>query len=239
MPLAKEYLKAGWVEDALRKLGVYADNMTAAGADPRARLRRAEPTLNEFPRLVRLLLEMPAAKRYDALRGWAMPTPTRKSIRYFVGAMPKQLPPSAIVKLPPFPAGQVVSTMLLMADAARDAGKLGDLTAEADKLAADNVENADILSLLVNLSAGRGKQIEPAAQAFAQAIFKRLTDKPEQPLSSRYYYNGNEDNQPAQFHPSEFIFAQLCLADSALRAARPGTVGIASDRAFRRAVPII
>jgi hypothetical protein len=226
LPLAKEYLKAGWVEDALRELGVHADNITAAGADPRSRLRRAEPTLDEFPRLVRLLLEMPAAKRYEALKSWAMPTAARKSVRYFVGTMPKQLPPPAFAKLPPFPADEIVTTMVLMADAAKEAGKLDELTAEADKLATEKIENADVLSLLVNLCAGRGKQIEPAAKAFAEAIFKRLTEKPEQPVTSRYYYNGNEDNQPTQFHPSELIFAKLCLADAALAPLGKGMLGL-------------
>ena len=79
--------------------------------------------------------------RYAALKTWSLPTAGRKSVRYFVGVMPSHLPPPAFVKLPPFPVDEVVSTMLLMAEAAREAGKLGELTAEAEKLAADKIEN--------------------------------------------------------------------------------------------------
>ena len=86
LPLARHYLKVGWTADALRELGFHADNITAAGADPRMRTRRGEPTVDEFPRLGRLLLEMPAAERYSALKTWSLPTAGRKSIRYFVGS---------------------------------------------------------------------------------------------------------------------------------------------------------
>src|SRR5262249_57349757 len=52
---------------------------------------------------------------------------------------------------------------------------------------------------------------------FAEAAHKRLTDKPDQPASMRYYYDFDYENrQPAPFHPSEFLFAALCLADPAL-----------------------
>src|SRR5262249_26251603 len=89
LTLAKHYLKAGWTADALREIGLYADSSTAAGADPRMRIRRAEPTVDEFPRLVRLLLEMPAAERYESLKTWTLPTASRKSVRYLVGITPK------------------------------------------------------------------------------------------------------------------------------------------------------
>ena len=214
VPLAKEYLKIRWVDDALRELGVYTDSLTAADADPRGRQRRTEPTFDEFPRLVRLLLEMPADKRYAALKTWSLPTADRKSVRYFVGVMPDSLPPPAFVKLPPLPTEEVVSTMQLLTEAARESGKLDELTAETEKLAGDKVENADLLRVLALLAQKKGKQVEPEVKTFAENIHKRLVEKPEARLGSRYYQG--EQPQQITFRPSELLFASLCLGDPAL-----------------------
>src|SRR5439155_27158519 len=112
----------------------------------------------------------------------------RKSVRYFVGFMPKQVPPPAFVKLPPLPVDQIVSTMLLLADAAKECGKTDELAAEADKLATDKVENADLLKVLVDLASRRVEPGgSPAVKAFADAARKRLTDKPEPLLGSPNY----------------------------------------------------
>jgi tetratricopeptide (TPR) repeat protein len=215
LPQAKEYLKAGWVEDALSELGVHVDNLTTAGADPRGRAHRAEPTIDLFPWLVRLLLEMPADKRYQALKTWSLPTAQRKSVRYFVDVMPDRLPPPSFVKLPPLPMDEVVSTMVLLAEAARQSGKLDELTAEAEKLAAEKVENADLLRLLVALVEKKGKQIEPLVKDFAFAMQKRIFEKPEARMASRYY-RGMEQNQGPAFRPSELLCVSLCLGDPAL-----------------------
>ena len=47
--------------------------------------------------------------------------------------------------------------MLLLADAAKEAGKLDELTAEADKLVADKIENAEMFQVLVYLAQGQGR----------------------------------------------------------------------------------
>ncbi len=230
MPLALQYLKAGWADDALRELGLHADGITAAGADPRLRSRRSEPTLNEFPQLIRLLLDMPAAKRYEALKAWSLPTEGRKSIRYYVGVMPAHLPPPQFVKLPPMPKGQLVSTMLLLADAAKEAGKADELAAVAEKMAADKIENADMFLVLVKLSLGKGKEIEAAVKAFSEAARKRMTDKQEEGISSRYYYD-DSNRMPNPLHPSELLFATMCLADPALLTHGEGLLKLLLDRA--------
>jgi tetratricopeptide (TPR) repeat protein len=216
LPLARQYLKAGWTEDALHELGLHADDQSAASADPRARGRRPEPTLDQFALLVRRLLEMPTAQRYEALRTWSMPTAGRKSIRYYVGLMPANVPPTELVKLPPAPADQVVNTLFLLADAAREAGKLDALKAEADKLATDKVDGADLLRVLVYLARGKGKEAEPIVREYADAARKRMMDQPQQPQGGRFYYYDYQANQPAPVYPSEFLVATLCLADPAL-----------------------
>jgi hypothetical protein len=215
--LAAAYLKAGWAADALRELGLQADRASAAGADPAARANRAEPTLGEFPRLVRLLLGMPAAERYEALKAWTLPTAGRKSVRYYVGTTPKHVPPPALAKLPPVPANTVVSTVVLLADAAKEAGKLPELTAEADRVAAEKVDGGDTLRVLVYLSQGRGKDVRPAVTAYADAARTRMADRPAPQPRTRYAGDAPVERY-ARLHPSEYLFATFCLADPTLTA---------------------
>ncbi len=212
--LAQQYVKAGWIEDALRELGFHADHSDAAPKGYRyGEVQRPEPAMSsnyQFARLVLLLLELPAAKRYEALKAWSLPTSGRKSIRYYVGLTPRDLPPEAFGKRPPYPLNQPVSTMLLLIDAAKEAGKIDELTAEAKKLASEKVENANLFAVLAYLAQGKGKENEADVKAYADAAHKRLTEKPELPLGTRYY---GEYRPPVPFFPSELIFATLCLAD--------------------------
>jgi tetratricopeptide (TPR) repeat protein len=232
---AEMYLRAGYADDALKQLGVYTDAATVAAAAAPAgrRNRREEPTVVGFERLVRLLLEMPADKRYEALKGWTLPAEGRKSIRYFVGTTPAELPPPAFVKLPPVPADRILSTMVLLAEAAKECGKGDELLAAADKAVADKVENAVVFAVLVKLALGKGKDAEPAVKAYAEATRKRLTvtrDPDEQQVRSRYYYDG-EDQGPIQARPSEWLVASLCLADPALEGYGADLLKPIADRA--------
>ena len=65
-------------------------------------------------------------------------------------------------------------------------------------------------------------------KAFAEAARKRMTAKPEQPLGPRYYDDDYESRQPAPVHPSELLFATLCLADPALVAHGEGAARAAA-----------
>ncbi|MBX9584321.1 MAG: DUF1583 domain-containing protein, partial [Gemmataceae bacterium] len=208
---AEYYLRAGFPEEALAQYAVYADMNTADRADPSRRGRRPEPAVERFDLFVRLLLGLPADKRYAALAGWSLPSEGRKSVRYFVGGTPRDVPPPAFGPAAKVPPAEPVSTMLMLADAAKECGKLDELTATADKLAADKVENADLLRVLVYLRAGRGAAVEPQVKAFADAARQRMTAKDEERVGSRYY--DNEGQQPAPVHPSEFLFAKLCRDD--------------------------
>jgi tetratricopeptide (TPR) repeat protein len=222
MTLAQEYLKLGWTEDALREFGFHADNPNEQRnpdeEEMTAGLPRPEPALQipaQFQRLTALLLRMPAAKRYEVLKAWSLPTTGRKSIRYYVGATPREIPPEIFSKRLPFPEHRTSSTMLLLVEAAKECGKIDELTAEAERLAKDKVENAELFRVLVYLVQGKGKTIEPAVKAFAEAAHKRLTEKREQPLGFNRYYGG-PDRQQAPLHPSEFLFAVLCLGEPGL-----------------------
>jgi tetratricopeptide (TPR) repeat protein len=228
--VANWYLRSDAVEEALKNFAQHADMMSSAGADPGRRARRQEPTLGNFITLVKLLLEMPADKRYAALKTWTYPAAGRKAIRYYVGAMPKQLPPAAFLKLPGVQANELVSTMLLFADAAKECGKIDELLAEADKLAKDKVENADLFRVLAYLRVGKGKQIEADVKGYKDAAIKRMNDKREaDPLRSRYDY---DDRQAVPFHASEFLFAQLCLTDPAFTSVAGDLYKPMHDRAY-------
>ncbi|QEL19722.1 DUF1583 domain-containing protein [Limnoglobus roseus] len=227
--VATWYLKADAVEEALKNYAQHADLTSSAGADPSRRARRAEPALSNFITLVKLLLEMPAEKRYVTLKAWTMPTTGRKSVRYYIGTIPKEIPPAQFLKLPPLTANELLSTMVMLIDAAKECGKLDELLAEADKLAAEKVENADLFRVLAYLRAGKGKQAEAAVKAYGDAAVKRMTTTAaESTVRSRYDYEGR---QPVPFHASELVFAQLCAADPAFQAVADKLYKPMQDRA--------
>ncbi|HEV8062836.1 MAG TPA: hypothetical protein VGP68_23355, partial [Gemmataceae bacterium] len=219
LALAQEYLKARWVEDALRELAFHADELSSTN-NPRLRRQggTVEPSLQPakfFALLVQELLELPAAKRYELLNTWTLPTEGRKNIRYYVDSLLKQAPPAVIEKRVPIPFGQVTSTMLLLAAAAKEAGKATELVGIAERMVAQKVENAELFQVLIYLELRTPKDAEPAVHAFADGVFARLTEKKEQPLRSRYYYG--EQELPLQTRPSEYLFARLCSEQTALQ----------------------
>jgi tetratricopeptide (TPR) repeat protein len=231
LSLAHEYLKAGWTADALKELGLNADSISAANADPRARGRQPEPTLDQFALLIRRLFELPAAQRYDALKTWSLPTAGRKSLRYYVGITPAHVPPPELAKLPAFSADAVVSTLALLVETAKEVGKLEELKAEADKLAKDKIENADLLQVFVYLARGKVKEAEPLVKVYAEAAHKRMTDVPPPPPQFRYYWGGNDAMyQQAPVYPNEFLLATLCLAEPELA---PHGVSLLGPMLFR------
>ena len=172
--------------------------------------QRVEPSLaipGQFERLTALLLRLPAAKRYELLKIWSLPTSGRKSIRYYTGSAPQLSPPELFVKPLPFPETRSMSTLLMLAEAAKEVGKLPELTAAAESLAKDKVENAELLKVLVYLASGKGKEIEPTIKAFAQTAHDRLTKKQEMPLGSHVLRSQLQSTQG--FYPSEFMFVTL------------------------------
>lgn len=215
LSLAQQYLKAGWVEDALRELGLHVDESTADNADPQKRPWRTEPTLaatGSFVRLTLLLLQMPAARRYEVLKQWSLPTAGRKSIRYYVEFTPRHVPPT----VQGFPVDRVINTLQLLADAAKECGKLDELTTEAERLAKENIENAELLQVLTSLTRGKGSVNEAVVKTFADAARKRMDEKRDRPRMGRRYYGEDETQQPVPVRPTEFLVATLALNEPRL-----------------------
>src|SRR5215216_4632461 len=59
-----------------------------------------------------------------------------------------------------------------------------------------------------------------------------MTERPEQGLTSRYYDGDYENRGENTLHPSEFIFATMCLADPAIAAHGEGLLKHLLDRAM-------
>ncbi len=210
------YLKAGFMEEALGEYA-YALDFRSASADLQQRAVKADPVGDSVPLVVKGLLEMPAPKRYELLKTWTLPSTSRKSIRYFVGPIPQSLPLPEFAKLPPWPKGPTVGTVNLLIDAARDAGKLEELTAAADQAIKDKIESAEMFRLLVYLSQGKGKTIEADVKAHLEALHKRLTEKPKESASAMRRVRGEQGTVP--FAQSEIWIAELALKEPALAAA--------------------
>lgn len=213
--LAQQYLKAGWLDDALRELGAHFDETTTENADPQKRPWRAEPTLSAsgaFVRLTLLLLQLPAAKRYEVLKQWSLPTASRKSLRYYIGFTPRQVPPTVQA----FPADRAINTLDLLTEAARECGKLDELAADTERLAKENIENADLLQVLIAISRGSGANTEQVVKSWIETARKRMDEKREQVQRGRRYYSNDETLQPVPVRPSEFLVATLALNDPKL-----------------------
>ena len=140
--------------------------------EPGVLMQGGEPGLDQpihNGRLLGRLLDLPAGERYERLVKWSLPGDETKSIRYYVGTTPKKQASAVFVDRARIPLNEVVSTITVLADAAKEAGKLDELKATADRLADQKLENADLLRILVYLSQGKGKEIEPLLKSYNEA----------------------------------------------------------------------
>jgi hypothetical protein len=203
--LAQEYARAGWAADCLAELGKYFDTIPA-----NPRFPAGDPTSPVLVPLARLLLDLPAEKRYETLKNWTLPTKARRSVRFATAEMPQFAPPAAFGRIPR-PDGSTVSTAGLLIDAARQSGKLEELSAEIDALAKEKVENADALRLLVALARGQSATIEGELKQHLAEIEKRATEQPAQPIGPRYY--PDFEQTASQVRSFDLLLARACLAD--------------------------
>jgi hypothetical protein len=178
----------------------------AGATEPKIRPLGGEPWMDQpihCGYLLSKLLDQPAPERYEMLKNWSLPNEDRKSIRYYVGSTPRKQAPAPFVQRARIPLYEVVNTMTVLADAAKEAGKLLELMALADRLAGQKVENADLLQVLVYVSQDKGMQIEPILKAYCDVALQRLTKK-------------KEPKGIVEVRPSEYLLAKYCLRDPAL-----------------------
>jgi len=190
--VAAEYARAGLWTDALLALGRFVDAPTYSGGDP--------PVDDTLVWLLRQLDGKPAVERYETLRAWTMPAQDRRVPRILTSMAGGVLMPEVFAKpeagrKPKVePAGlagdqTMKSTAIALIEAARQAGKLDQLSAlarsAAEQPAGQKVENAEVLYALVELARGQGVQVAPRVEARLAEIVKEndenLTAMPQEP----------------------------------------------------------
>jgi tetratricopeptide (TPR) repeat protein len=192
--VASEYAKAGQWSDTLDMLGRYVDAPAYRGGDPSLG--------NVMTLLARQLAGQAAKERYDRLLAWTLPTANRKSVRLLASFVPEDTPPEVFGKFPTstFDAG-VAGTAGMLIQAAREAGTLETLAAEATKLADQNVENARSLLVLAEMARARGTVVAPRLGARVDELKKIASD--------------NNNRTPVLW--ADALVARAALGDAALR----------------------
>ncbi|HEY7326851.1 MAG TPA: DUF1583 domain-containing protein [Gemmataceae bacterium] len=201
--VALEYIRADLLGDALDLFGVAAD------APSEQRARTPDNMLhNLLAAFARQLSKHPVPQRYQILKTWTLPTNTRQSVRILAGFVPVQTPPSALGQFIS-PSDGVVSLPELLIEAARQAGRLAELTAEVQKLAAKKVENADVLYALIQLAEGKGATVEDIVKRQIDEVRKKVMAPP--PIRSPFYYGPEWVGPSVEW--TEFLLARACLRD--------------------------
>jgi hypothetical protein len=195
--VAAEFVRAARCDDLLDALGQYADAPAYKDGDP--------PPGAALAGLARLLSALPSRERYELLRAWTLPTAGRKSVRLLASFAPDDAPPPCFGQFanPALDAG-VAGTSTLLIRAAREAGTLDALADEAAKLAAEKVENAESLLVLVEVARGRGASVKG-----------RLADRLAR-LRGKPFVPGPTANAPPVSWP-DLLAARAALGDPGLR----------------------
>ncbi len=117
--------------------------------------------------LFRLEAVLPAAECYALLKSWTLPTKDRPTVRHFIALLPEAPPPAVFLREPlPSATDPLISTQVMLVDAARKAGKLDDLEGELQPHVDAQTDGALLLWRLIN-------QVRVAGAA---AVRPRLTD---------------------------------------------------------------
>jgi tetratricopeptide (TPR) repeat protein len=170
---AQEYVRAGRTEEALEALGKYADA-------PRTPNNLVEPPIaSSLQRLAVLLNRLPAAERYERLRDWTLPTAGRKLVRILACEAPVISPPAVFKAEPVVAPNGLLNTSGLLIAAAKEAGRLDDLADACAKAAEANVEQADVLSALVEIARGKPERALPAIEKCLEALAKQQAEAQE------------------------------------------------------------
>ncbi|MGH7200770.1 MAG: DUF1583 domain-containing protein, partial [Planctomycetaceae bacterium] len=202
--VAFELIKAGQLDAALERLGEYGDIDVPQYA-------RNESLSHVAAALHRELMQLPAEQRYEVLRTWTLPTEHRRTVRILTGFCSTKTPPPVFADAPfsvpsAGPVPGVMSTALLLIDAARETGHLDDLKTETQALVAANIENADALDLLIALSESDrdAASLAPRIEQIAAEIERNIP---------------KQNDYDTALDLTAFTVACLCIEDKDLRPA--------------------
>ena len=208
--VAAEYARAGQWDEALEALGLSAD----APISPFRGSIEGPPLA--LVAVARHLATLPAIGRYETLRAWTMPGETRANIRLLAAFAPTDIPPESFGRFLPIGDGSgLVSTMELLVDAAKAAGKLEELAEQARLAVERKGENAEALWTLVQIARGRAGEVE----APLGALLAEWSKKADAPVESVF---GNPPPRPvpwADYHRVRAALADSKLADLGRRLA--------------------
>ncbi len=163
--VAGEYARAGLWADAMATLGRFLDTPSYSGGDP--------PVDSTLVRVLARISSSPVQDQYKTLHAWTMPEKDRQAVRILTSPGGRVSVPSIFWRAaagssapngsgagkeggPASPHGRGASTARALIEAARGAGTLEQLAAEARAVALlktdKKVENAQTLHLLVELA---------------------------------------------------------------------------------------
>ena len=120
---------------------------------------------------------LPPDQRYRLLKSWTLPASGNPTIRQFAGYLPDAPPPPAFLGAEQLPAADdlLISLPTLLVEAARDAGKLDELTGELTPYVAARTEGAERLFQLVELERGNP---QPLRTGLFELIARRQSERP-------------------------------------------------------------
>ncbi|HVC99333.1 MAG TPA: DUF1583 domain-containing protein, partial [Pirellulales bacterium] len=203
--VAMEFAKAGLLDDTLEALGRFADTPRTRTSDP--------PAGATHFLLAGLLGALQADERYERLKAWTMPSEERRLVRMVAGYVPRDMRPASFVgkgegllKSPAFaanPGAEISGTAWELVAAARECGKLDELSVLAYSAFEEKIENALPLWLVVSAAAGRTSEAAPRLQQFVDETRKM-------PL------NAADPTQPSVW--TIYVMAHTALAEEPWRA---------------------
>jgi hypothetical protein len=197
---ALEFAKAGQLADALDLFGQAVDI-------PRYRWGEVS-TGSLVASISRQLAALPAKGRYETLKAWTLPAATRKAVRLVGSFVPEDVPPAAFGKIERVATKDgpgVVSSPMLLIEAARELGKLDELTAAVEQAVAQKAENADALLVILQVARGQGAKVRPQLDK----LMAELPKKHEPPKEGE-----NRERKPVEW--SDYLVARACITDPQL-----------------------
>jgi hypothetical protein len=209
--VAVEFARADLWSDTLDWLGRFVDAPACSGGDPPAGLA--------LSLLVGQLTAKPAKDRYEALKTWTLPTPSRRMVR-LLAALDQTEDPPACFGIPRASQGSpgkvrdgaaLISTTSSLIDAATEAGTIDELAREAGAAAAAKIENGDVLSLLVELARGREEAVKSQIESRLATLIQENSVSSQSP-AFRNKGPGSGGQKAKGFPWPDYLVARGALA---------------------------
>ncbi|HVX15288.1 MAG TPA: DUF1583 domain-containing protein [Pirellulales bacterium] len=183
---ATEFAISGQTDEALAMLGQYTDTQISTNYADIGVQAALAPLLQQ-------LAALPADERYEKLKAWSLPTKDRKSVRLLAAFVPQPDIPEVFSQAKSTAtaqsvaagatrfrngAGDLMSTLAMLVEAAQANGQIEELSEVARRAAHDpdqKIENAAPLEILIELVRQRPESVREAAVGLAAELPQMLT----------------------------------------------------------------